>query len=371
MTLVAVLSMPGGQGLHAQAQGSDVVTLRSSQVNAQSTASYWTADRLAAAQPLLPIPAFAPRTELERQAEGASQGASGRAPSVAVQPSKNRLYDPASVKIEAERTSEAIVRPNDEGTFAAPYTSSRVIPLSADLEYPYRAAGKLFFTIPGQGDFVCSASVIQLRVVATAGHCVHSGSDGAAGFYANFLFVPAFRDGIVPLKQWKWAFVAVPGTWSTGGGVVPNAADYAMLEVADKTFDGVYRRVGEITGWLGWQTLSLERNHTTKLGYPCNIDACQKMHQEISGSFRTAAPNNVEYGSHSRGGSSGGPWIQNFGVPGDGQTGGVNPGTNRVVGITSYGYVATDPKVQGASILDNRWVKLLNRVCANRAGNCS
>ncbi|MQA28821.1 MAG: hypothetical protein GEU82_03135 [Luteitalea sp.] len=371
LTLVAGLSTQSGQGLQAQAQESQALTLQFSQVDAQSTASYWTADRLAAAQPLRPIPAIAPRTEFERQAQGTPQGAAGSAPSLSVQAARNPLYNPASVKIEAERAAESIVQPNDEGTFHAPYTSSRVTPLSADLKYPYRAAGKLFFTIPGQGDFVCSASVIQRRIVATAGHCVHSGSGGAAGFHANFLFVPAFRDGNAPLKAWRWSFAVVTGTWATGGGAVPNAADYAMLEVADKTFDGVYRRIGEITGWLGWQTLSLERNHTTKLGYPCNIDSCQKMHQELSNNFRNTSPNNVEYGSHSRGGSSGGPWIQNFGSAGVGQTGGLNPGSNRVVGITSYGYVSTDPKVQGASILDNRWVKIFNIACAHRAGNCS
>jgi hypothetical protein len=119
-----------------------------------------------------------------------------------------------------------------------------------------------------------------------------------------------------------------------------------------------------------WQTLSLARNHTTKLGYPVNLDNGLLMHQEQSANFRVTAPNNVEYGSHSRGGSSGGPWVQNFGVAAAGQIGGLNPGLNRVVGVTSYGYVSLDPKVQGASILDSRWVALWNAVCAHRIGNC-
>jgi hypothetical protein len=41
-----------------------------------------------------------------------------------------------------------------------------------------------------------------------------------------------------------------------------------------------------------------------------------------------------------------------------------------VVGVTSYGYTSTDPKVQGASILDDRWVQIFNTICA-RAGNCN
>ena len=103
-------------------------------------------------------------------------------------------------------------------------------------------------------------------------------------------------------------------------------------------------KLGNVTGWLGWQTVSLDANHTSKLGYPCNLDGCQKMQNITSTSFRTSAPNNVEYGSDARGGSSGGPWVQNFAtVPAGGGTG-TNPGLNRVVGITSYGYINEDPK---------------------------
>jgi hypothetical protein len=89
-----------------------------------------------------------------------------------------------------------------------------------------------------------------------------------------------------------------------------------------------------------------------------------------SGAFRNVAPNNVEYGSDAAGGSSGGPWVQNFQVLQAGSGGNSNNGSNRVVGITSYGYEPRDPKVQGASILDNRWISLLNTLCARVPGNC-
>jgi hypothetical protein len=107
------------------------------------------------------------------------------------------------------------------------------------------------------------------------------------------------------------------------------------------------------------------------LGYPCNFDSCQQMHQVSAGAFRNTSPNNVEYGSDARGGSSGGPWIQNFGAASVGQSGGNNPGLNRVVAVTSYGYVSFDPKVQGASVPDSRWVQLWNIVCGHRVGNCT
>ena len=70
------------------------------------------------------------------------------------------------------------------------------------------------------------------------------------------------------------------------------------------------------------------------------------------------------------GGSSGGAWIENFGVQAAGQTGGLQPLPNRVVGVTSYGYISTDPKVQGSSILNQEFLTILNAACQHRAGNC-
>jgi len=71
-----------------------------------------------------------------------------------------------------------------------------------------------------------------------------------------------------------------------------------------------------------------------------------------------------------RGGSSGGPWVQNFGSLADGQTGGLNAALNRVVGVTSYGYTSFDPKAQGAAIFDSRFTTILNTMCSHKGGNC-
>jgi V8-like Glu-specific endopeptidase len=260
----------------------------------------------------------------------------------------------------------------DFGTQKAQFSSSRLVPESARLEYPYRTIGKLFFTEPGVGDFICSASVLRPRVILTAGHCVHKGSGGVGGFYANFLFIPAFEAGATPapFQSWNWRFVVTTSTWATGNGGVPNAADYAIIELEERPFGGTPRKIGEVTGFLGWQTNSLDPNHTNKLGYPANFDGANQMHQVNSQHHRDIAPNNVEYGSDMRGGSSGGGWVQNFGIPAAGQTGGLNPGFNRLVGVTSYGYTAQDPKVQGSAILDNNFINILNAACNHKPGNC-
>ncbi|HSI79499.1 MAG TPA: trypsin-like peptidase domain-containing protein [Solirubrobacterales bacterium] len=75
--------------------------------------------------------------------------------------------------------------------------------VSGSSAYPARTHGKVFFRIPGQGNFVCSGTVVRSRgrnVVLTAGHCVYD--DLTRTFAANWMFVPAFRDGERPFGEW-------------------------------------------------------------------------------------------------------------------------------------------------------------------------
>lgn len=260
------------------------------------------------------------------------------------------------------------------GTSRAYFSSSRLTPLEADLSYPYSAVGKLFFTVLGStgatpGDFVCSASVIRNRVVLTAGHCVHSGFNSLAGFFTNFLFVPAFRDGKAPYGSWRAQQVLTTQAWSIGSGTIPNVADYALLVMSDLNSQSL----GAVVGQLGYATKSLAPNHVTFLGYPCNIDSCQKMHQVSSGAYFTLdeAPNCFLYGSDMGPGSSGGPLVQNLGTAGDGQpTNTANPGRNVVVGVVSFGYTQPEPLAQGASIFDLPLTDMVAGACALATGNC-
>lgn len=335
------------------------------EAQAAETLAYWTPERLANAQPMLPLanPKAVP-PEAADQVSGTPVSLPGKRPTVtASADSATRLYDPAQVKIQVEAgdiESQAV------GSLRAHFTSARVNPPALETIFPNRTVGKLFFTDNTGERFVCSASVLRQRIVLTAGHCVHKGSGGSAGFHRNFLFVPAFRDGAAPLGTFTPRRVGTTSQWLASNGMVPNVADFGMLEMNDRAG----RKIGAITGTLGFRTLSLLPNHTTKLGYPCNIDACQKMQQVTSQSFRATSPNNVEYGSNARGGSSGGPWVMNYGIQGKG---GLTSNLNAVVGVSSYGYTATAPKVQGSSIPDSRaggFIPLLNTMCAARAGNC-
>ncbi len=340
-----------------------------------SSLSYWTPEMIRSARPL-PVPKITFNANAADEAEadaaveanGTPTGADGAPPrgkvpaGLATRLMSDEDADLAEAMVALEEYDA--IEGDNFGTLNGQFSSTRVFPDAATTTYPYRTVGKLFFTIPGQGNFICSGSVLRKRVILTAGHCVHSGT--SAGFYSNFMFVPAYRNGVAPFGTWDWQYVATTPTWVSGGANFPNAADYAMIEPRDRGTS----IIGNVTGFLGYQTLKLFPNHAHLLGYPANHDSGNRMHEVTAQSLRKATPNAVEYGSDMRGGSSGGPWVQNFGVVSSGQTGGSNTGSNRVIGITSYGFVSTTPLIQGSSVPDSRFTALLTKVCNHRAGNC-
>ncbi|MFL6194914.1 MAG: trypsin-like serine peptidase [Thermoanaerobaculia bacterium] len=323
--------------------------------------SFWTPERFQNAQPLpmTAVGSTASANDPEEYAEpaGPAVSAAGRAPSARVRPDlKNRLFEPWEDALDLPGS----VAETASGSAGAYFTSARLVPSTADLAYPYSTVGKLFFTIPGRGEFYCSASVLRQRVVLTAAQCIHSGTS-SPGFYTNFRFVPAYRNGTAPFGTWDWAYVAVSSGWTTSGGVLPNAADYGMIEVQDEVINGSLRRLGEVVGFLGYQTQKLRPNHAHLLAYTSSFDSGERMHQVTAQAFRAASQSNAEYGSDMRNGSGGGPLIQDFGD---------NPILVKVIGVLSYFNTATGVKLQGASTPDTRFTNLVTQVCAHRAGNC-
>lgn len=335
----------------------------------------WSAADFANAQPMDLRAAINPAAANETVATGVSVSGSAGAPSLNLSPNyENMLYDPDAA---APSLAPLLEAPAAFGTSGLRFSSARNTPstTATDSSNLPRRTGKLFFKNAAGSSFVCSASVIRHRLIATAGHCVHSGSGGSAGFHKDWVFVPAFRSGAAPYGTWTWTYAIVTGTWAGGGGGVPNAADYALIELADKP--GPLRIGANVTGFLGYATLSLLGNHAHMLGYPCNLDSCQIQHQVSAGSGPANGSNTVIYGSDARGGSSGGPWIQNYGDAYTCSSGCVASlaGRNQLIAVTSYGPVATTPLYQGASILDSRFAgaanSLITLACAHKVGNCS
>lgn len=344
--------------------------------------AYWTPERLKAAKPLPPMLGDIVATNDAAVAvRGEPEFRDGRPPARQFLVKPRQLYTPDRARsddtaYDQVRTPRAV---GTSGPYGGHYTSTRVFPMfaganasfSADRSYPYITVGRLFFSLNGS-PAVCSAAAIQRRIVVTSGGCVHRGSGGAGGFHSNFMFVPAYRDGTAPLLTWNWSAAAVHTDWANGGGDLRNPANYGMLEFADQRppTGGAPVALGFMTGWLGWQTLSLDDNHTSKLGYACNLDRCEKMQNIMSGgAYYLAVPNLAAYGSDALTGSDGSAWVQNFQVLQAGGGSGLNAESNRVVGVTA-GYLPSPGQTQFASIPDGRWIAILNALCARRAGNC-
>ncbi|WP_139826329.1 trypsin-like serine peptidase [Derxia lacustris] len=378
--LLAALAL----GLAAPAPAADIAA-HDAATGEAAIAAYWTAARMKAARPY--SPRQAPRAKLvtgdattTAASAGLPQTTAGHTPLAAEPPVNERLFDAATQARRPQAAASSGATAQDWGTVKAPFSTRRADIGFARIErvYPWRTVGKLYFSYAGI-DYECSAAVIQRRIILTAGHCVHEGSGGSAGWHDNFVFVPGFdgandaESAIAPWGRWTGGHAITTAAWLNGGGEVPNAGDYAVIEIADRAVasGGPLRRLGELTGWLATQTLSLGLNHTTKLGYPSNFASGLKLIESTSANYQRVYPNNVEYGSDLSHGSSGGPWVQNFAVAvSDTDGSGLKGGSNRVVGVTSYGYDGGTLRVQGASILDSNFTAMFNSICAHQTGNC-
>lgn len=286
-----------------------------------------------------------PASDLIIQSGGGSIGSGKKRPV--------RIAKPASA---AQETSDMTLE--EFGTSNLPFTTSRadLDPSPTNTEYPYRATGKLFFVIEGQ-TFVCSASLIDRGIVVTAAHCV--ASFGKKQYYSGWTFVPGYRDGVAPFGKWTVAKAFVLSAYADGTdrcqqGVVceDDVAVLVLNPQADAA--GVTHFAGDSTGWYayGFRGAGFTTDgstHITQLGFPQCLDNGSLMERnDAQGIVSTAALGNTVIGSLMCGGSSGGPWLINFGVPSalTGTSAGYASNSNVVIGVTSWG--ARDNKVKRA-----------------------
>jgi Trypsin len=277
--------------------------------------------------------------------------------------------------------SDAEPSPEEYGTALQPYSTAQVNAFGdkTDTFYPYRATGKLFFNI-GTAPFVCSASLIKRGVIVTAAHCV--ADYGKSTFYSGWQYVPSYNNGTAPYGVWTVSAVRIKTAYFNGtdncavyGVVCPD--DVAVLVATPK--NAVYP--GAITGWYGYawnygytpQGLS----HITQLGYPQLLDQGVIMERnDAQGFIDPKSSNNTVIGSLMTGGSSGGPWIINFGLPptlSPGISFGAGSGYNYVTHVTSWGFKDNpEIKQQGASpFTDQNIVVLVNFVCNATPAACA
>lgn len=258
----------------------------------------------------------------------------------------SRAYGRYSVPFTAKRVSAAV-------TSAVSSDSNAYLSAS----FPYSAIGKLTFQVGGISAH-CSASVILKSVIVTAAHCMQDYGAGADRFDSH-VFRPASYEGSSPYGEWTPLAAVWPNTWTKGTEVGSGSAvdnDLAVMVLA-KNASGQF--ISDLVGGhlnYGWNNYSFINSKrtgniwtaaVTTLGYPGLLDEGAIMQRSDGPSYLTtiADAHQIYQGSTFTGGSSGGPWVVNFGYENpsfsDGSGVGHKAKANVVIGVTSWG--SADP----------------------------
>ncbi|HSV37818.1 MAG TPA: hypothetical protein VLI04_03585 [Nocardioidaceae bacterium] len=187
-----------------------------------------------------------------------------------------------------------------------------------------KTTGKVFFTMGG-GNYVCSGSSTASNnhdVVTTAGHCVN---EGPGAYVINFAFVPAYDDGARPYGTFTARALATTDAWANDGDFDYDVG-FAVVNPPANSVD-LTDRVG--SQGIGFNLATGQEMYS--FGYPA---ARPYDGTDIAYCFGTVFPDT--YGGSSdqgmncnmTGGSSGGPWLQNYNT--------TNGGT--IASVNSFGY---------------------------------
>ena len=318
--VATAVSFAGGAGAARQRASAAPTQLPPAAVappgNGAAVAQYWTADRMAAATPLTPQISGgggAAAVQAGASATGNPGVAGGFDPSAGSTPSGAAA---ATMAMPSTSSPSAGAQPFD-GAYAGPNDTYNYP--GALKTFPASTVGKLFFTEPGVGNFVCSAAATYgggtKNMVWTAGHCV--GAQGGRAYYSNWLFCPQYNNGEGPKGCYTWALAQ-----QTGGGYFNGywSADYAYLYMAP-TSDKVAKPLVSAVGGLGFSWNWGRDQHWADFGYPSAspYNGAYMVVSESEHRYDVANPGgdpgqpDNSIGSSQTPGFSGGPWILSFG----------------------------------------------------------
>jgi V8-like Glu-specific endopeptidase len=258
--------------------------------------------------------------------------------------------------------------------------------------YPWRPTGKLYMKF-GSTTFVCTASVIEKGILVTAAHCVQDYGLGAGGSADSVFFRPALHGGKARYGTWRATAWVVPEVYANGtdncevsGVVCDNDIALVVLKTGPAPYQS--KEIGQVVGRYSYYEknqgfsnfLGKKATQITQLGYPVDFDKGRKMIRTDTLGYQET-PNNIIIGSDQTGGSSGGPWLMNFGLdPISASSAPSFNSPNRVVATTSWGFVSDAIKVQGGSRFNNNGAypapgptnirQLLNDTCALYPAKC-
>lgn len=308
------------------------VTQDVSRSDAAAALGYWTPEQMAKA-----IPYPVPETGAGK-AGSASVPRLGTSGVQSITPGFDRAYVPASIARAGALRPHTPVIPAGTGTncdctdpACRPYQSTFYVPESEYVDFkanlPYRAVGKVYFTMMGR-NYACSGASIGGSAVITAGHCV---SNGRGVFHTNWVFVPQFDNYHTPVEG-PWAasqFLTFPEFHNRMD--VGRDVGFAIVQGPKPNL-----LLSEYIGNLGF---AWNQNPTgiqwSAFGYPSVLGVWDGVHmvQLVS----TTACRDPQYtpapmgtGGWNGAGGSGGPWVRDF------RPTLTNMSLNYVAGISSY-----------------------------------
>lgn len=284
-------------------------------------------------------------------------------------------------------------RPKAVGQSGLPFSTSRIELMKGEMsaQYPNRAVGRLGFRYK-TGNAMCSASLIGPGLLLTAAHCVTEFGSGQFLPDARWAFVPGYYKGRGAYGTFTAQAVFAPrsyvdGTAACFGSVAcPNDVALLVLRPNKKK-----KYPGTATGWLG---VGLDGDGfseyilsygapITQLGYPGGLDnGAQMIRNDALGMTASlgdpdAGETPVDatlIGSVLDGGSSGGPWVVNFGIAPDyGSLPKPQMSTpNMVVGVTSWGDATGEYAIAGSSPFTSEVLgEMITEACTKFPAACA
>ncbi|MFE0106169.1 trypsin-like serine peptidase [Streptomyces sp. NPDC059009] len=241
---------------------SDVADTATNHTPSEQLDAYWTPSRVAHAKPA---------TELAEKA------------ALAVAPAPSAAKDPAG----KPRRLPATAPKNEVGAEASVWGT----------------LGRLVFTVPGKGDYICSANVVTSNnrdVIATARHCVMDIDTGQT--YTNFRFAPGYDRGNAPHGWWNWRSMGWRVDDKSPGG------DNAFIVLSTGGNGGGH--VQDTVGSSGIGFNQPTNNYAHALGIPGDKDYavwCEGMPSDAQQGGVSINPCNGLSG-----GASGGPFVVNY-----------------------------------------------------------
>lgn len=205
---------------------------------------------------------------------------------------------------------EKLIPPSSPIRLNSPLTDFRIEESTA---YPNRVNGKLYMTNEVGTNFACSASVVVSpgkSLIFTAGHCAYDEGE----WDHNFLFKPAFNNGVSPYGNWVAARIRAPTAWVSSGGT-NWTYDVAVLTLYPNSegtriqsdvgawgvlFNGSANRYHEVIGYPGTPE---PYNGQEMIGCDTSFAGWQSAYTTATNGSFPVAPCNQGHGS------SGGPFV--------------------------------------------------------------